>query len=48
MKSLKHKPHMLAAQQGALVVRHTGQVVAHERDRAFVPAVQPGHAVEKG
>ena len=39
---------MAAAQQGALVVVHRAQVSAIQHDRAFVPAVQPRHAVEQG
>ena len=48
MKSLEHKAHMPAAQQRALVVRQRGKVGAVQPYRAFIPAVQPGHAVEQG
>jgi hypothetical protein len=48
VKSLKHKAHMAAAQQGALVVTEGVQILAFEFHGAFIPAVQPGHAVEQG
>ena len=46
MKRLKHEADMLAALQRALVVGHRLQVRAVELHSAFVPAVEPGHAVE--
>ena len=47
MKSLEHKANLAAAQQRTRVVTQGANVGSVQHHSAFVPAVEPGHAVEQ-